>query len=141
MFRKTQKFLLTLAVIFVTSYAAVFAAVPAPIKNLDDVKSKILCGVASWLFAAAIVVSIIYVLIAAFKYMGGSDSSEKITEAHKSLVYAAIGIAVAIVAGGMPYIVGSFFEVDAQIGQSACSSARQTSGPAEEPCLPGHMCF
>jgi hypothetical protein len=56
--------------------------------------------VANWIFATLLAVAVIFVLLAAFKYLT-SGGGEGVSEAHKMLLYAAIAIAVAVLAKGI----------------------------------------
>jgi hypothetical protein len=49
------------------------------------------------------------VLYAAFTYVTARDDVEKTSRARRTLTYAAIGIAVALMAVGFPQLVGSIF--------------------------------
>lgn len=63
------------------------------------------CKVVDVVFTGAIILTIIFVLLAGIKYiMHGSDPA-KISEAHKQLMWAAIGFAVALIAATVPSIV------------------------------------
>ncbi len=63
------------------------------------------CGFAGWIFIAAIIISIILVLLTAIQYMTGSGNPEKVKSAHQKLMWIAIGIAVALMARVMPTLV------------------------------------
>ncbi|MBI2033614.1 MAG: hypothetical protein HYT13_00740 [Candidatus Liptonbacteria bacterium] len=70
---------------------------------------SVLCSVIGWLFTLLIVLSVIFVLIAAFKYLTAAGDPEKVKSASHTLVYAAIAVAVALFAKGVPLILSSFF--------------------------------
>jgi len=55
------------------------------------------------------VVSVIMVLYAAFMYVTAGDDTEKTSTARRTLTYAAVGIAVALISTALPDIVGSIF--------------------------------
>jgi|GEM_PF-3298205 len=85
-------------------------ALPKKVDTLSDSKPIIdfLCNtVLSWIFTAAIIFSILMVLIAAFRYMTSSGDPAKVKLASNTLVFTAIGIAVAILARTLPILVGS----------------------------------
>jgi hypothetical protein len=67
----------------------------------------IVCKIANYLFTIALVIGVIYALVAAFKYMTAGGDSAKVSEAHKTLTWAAVGIAVAIFAGSLPGVIAS----------------------------------
>jgi cytochrome bd-type quinol oxidase subunit 2 len=68
-----------------------------------------LCDVFNLLFNILIFVSVIMVMWAGYLYATGKDDAEQITEAKKAMLYAAIGIIVAIAAKGFPLLVASIF--------------------------------
>ena len=55
-------------------------------------------------------------LWAAFTYVTAGDDTEKTTKARKILMYAAIGIVVALIADGFPALIGSIFNVPGSSG-------------------------
>jgi uncharacterized membrane protein YidH (DUF202 family) len=59
-------------------------------------------NIANFLFVdIAIPLSVIMVLVGAFQMMTSAGEPEKISQAKKTILYAAIGLAIAIVAGGI----------------------------------------
>jgi|GEM_PF-3139851 len=69
------------------------------------------CTGLSWIFTAAIIFSIVMVLLAGIAYMRSSGDPAKVKEATGKLVYTAIGVAVAILARTLPILVGSILGV------------------------------
>lgn len=53
----------------------------------------------------AIPLSIIMVLVGAFQFMTGGGDPEKISQARKTILYAAVGLAVALLAGGVATLI------------------------------------
>lgn len=76
------------------------------------------CLVFDWAFWFLIALAVIFGVIAAFRYLTGSGSPESVKAANSTLLYAAIAVAVALLARGIPLIVGSFF--GAGQGLSSC---------------------
>jgi len=68
----------------------------------------ILCVIINWIFWLLIVLTIIFVLVAAFRYLTAAGDPEKVKAAGNTLLYAAIAVVVALIAKGLPYIVNSF---------------------------------
>lgn len=68
----------------------------------------ILCRFVGWFFAFLIVIAVIFVLVAAWKYLTAAGDPEKVSSANRSLIYAAIAVLVALIARGIPAIVSSF---------------------------------
>lgn len=82
-------------------------------ENIRDVNyilggTGILCTTINWIFWLLIVLTIIFVLVAAFKYLTAAGDPEKVKGAGNTLLYAAVAVVVALIAKGLPLIVSSF---------------------------------
>lgn len=77
----------------------------SPINNPGQAVT-ILCNIAGWIFTFLIVLSIIFVLYAAFTYLTAGGDSEKVGSANQMLIYAVVAIVVAVLAKGVPTLVG-----------------------------------
>jgi hypothetical protein len=58
-----------------------------------------------WAFTFLLVLSVAFVLYAAYLYVTASGDSEKIGKANKIIVYAAIGVAIAVLSSILPDLV------------------------------------
>lgn len=67
-----------------------------------------ICNILSWMFWGLIVLSVAMALVAGYLYVTSAGNPEKVGRAGRTLMYAAIGIAVAIIAKGVPLLVGDF---------------------------------
>lgn len=67
----------------------------------------ILCGLANWMFTFLVVLAVIFVIYAAFKYLTAGGEPENVGKASSMLIYAAVAIAVAILAKGFPLLIGN----------------------------------
>ncbi len=85
--------------------------------------SRILCNVIAWMIYFLFAVAIIMVVLAAFQYVTAGDDTEKTTKARKTLTYAAIGIAVALIAYGFPPLVANLLGTSAGFSCSAGPSS------------------
>ena len=94
---------------FLPLIAGAQTAPPAPITTLSGFQSFICNVVVGWLFTFLIILSIVFVLIAAFKYLTAAGDPEKVKGASHQLIYAGVAIIVAIFARGVPQIIGSLF--------------------------------
>ena len=83
------------------------AANPPPITKVQGL-IDLLCAVFGWMFYALIAVSIVMVVLAGFNYVTSNGDPEKVGKATKMILYAVIGIAVALLAKGIPLIVANF---------------------------------
>jgi hypothetical protein len=82
---------------------------PAPIKTVQEL-INLMCKIFGWMFYGLIALAIIMGVVAAFNYVTSDGSAEKVSKANKMLLYAAIGVAVALLAKGLPNIVASFLD-------------------------------
>ncbi|MBI3589314.1 MAG: hypothetical protein HY093_02780 [Candidatus Liptonbacteria bacterium] len=78
----------------------------------SDIKN--LCGVvalieriANVLLVVLIILAVIFVIMAAFKYLTAGGDAEKVSAANKQILYAAIAVAVGLLARAVPFIVQS----------------------------------
>lgn len=77
---------------------------PSVAKTPQDVLN-IMCMFAVYFFYAVIIITVIMVVWAAFLYVTAGDNTEKTTKARRTLTYAAVGIAVSLLAVGFPNII------------------------------------
>lgn len=81
------------------------ASLPPPPITTPGQAINIICTVAGWLFAILIVLAVIFVIIAAFRYLFTGASSEGVEKANKALIFAAVAIAIALLARAVPLII------------------------------------
>jgi hypothetical protein len=84
---------------------------PAPITDVNQF-GVVACNVAGFVFNLAMAVSIITILYAAFLYLTASGDANRISQAHKTLTYAGVGIAVALMASGVPVLIANMLNTD-----------------------------
>jgi Type IV secretion system pilin len=77
-----------------------------PVTQVEGV-SYLFCMGLKWFYTFVLVMSIIFILVSAFQYMSSGGSEEKVDTARKILTYAMVGIAVALLAAGVPSIVNN----------------------------------
>jgi len=80
---------------------------PYPITTPEQLRDSLLCKFLAWFYTFAIIIGIIFVILTAYKYITAGGEAEKVKSAHKTLIYAIIGFAVAILARGVPLIVAN----------------------------------
>jgi hypothetical protein len=78
---------------------------------------NVLCTVFAWAFYFLIVLAVIFIIIAAFKYLTAAGEPEKVKEAGTMLIYTAVAIGVALLARAIPLVIGSFLGAS---GVSSC---------------------
>ena len=76
-----------------------------------------LCTVFAWAFYFLIVLAVIFIIIAGFKYLTAAGDPEKVKSAGTMLIYTAVAIGVALLARAVPLIIGSFLGAS---GVSSC---------------------
>ncbi len=86
------------------------AAAPSSFQDLVRVVQRFI----SWIFALFILLAVIFVLYAAFKYLVSGGDSGKVGEATNALVYAAVAIGVALIAASIQFIVGQLMGVQGE---------------------------
>lgn len=87
-----------------------FLSNPVAYAGLEDKiigPSGVLCQIATQMFWILVALSSIMVIYAAFLYVTGSGEAEKVSKAHKTLFYAAIAIAVSLLAKGFPSVIAT----------------------------------
>ena len=88
----------------------------SPFNDVNGFQQFMCTVVVGWLFTFLVVLSIVFILIAAFKYLTASGDPEKVKSASNTLVYAVIAVLVGLLARGVPLIVGSFIGGNANVG-------------------------
>ena len=81
-----------------------------PQSNINSLQTVLntVCIVFSWLFYFLIALAVVFIVIAAFKYLTAGGDAEKVKGAGSTLLYAAIAVGVALLARAIPLIVASF---------------------------------
>ncbi len=80
---------------------------PAPAQNAPDLITRVICPVLGWVFVLLILLAVVFVIVSAFRYLTAAGDPEKVKKANYTLLYAAIAVAVAILAKAVPLIVAS----------------------------------
>lgn len=84
---------------------------PVNIVKFTDI-SGIFCTIMGWVFTILILLSVLFILWAAYTYMRSAGDEEKVKDANHQLFYAAIAIIVAIISRGIPFIIATMFNAD-----------------------------
>jgi hypothetical protein len=79
----------------------------AQISSIQGVLDTV-CVVFSWLFYFLVALAVVFIVIAAFKYLFAGGDPEKVKGAGNMLLYAAVAVGVALLARAIPSIVASF---------------------------------
>jgi len=92
------------------SYPSPAAPSNVPQANITSLQSILndICIVFAWAFYFLIVVAVLFVIFAAFKYLTAGGDPEKVKSAGATLLYAAVAIGVALLAKAIPLVIGNF---------------------------------
>lgn len=66
---------------------------------------RIFATLISWIFTILLVIATLLIFYAAFLYLTAAGDTEKTKKAQQTLIYAAVGIAVALLAQGVQFLV------------------------------------
>lgn len=89
---------------------------PAGVVTSSEDVTKLFCGALAWMFWGLIVLGVAMVLVGGYMYATAAGDAERVNKATKTLTYAAIAMAVGIIAQGIPYLIASFFGPAASLG-------------------------
>ena len=78
----------------------------SPITSITGVGS-LMCTIFAWAFYFLVILAIIFVVIAAFKYLFAAGDPEKVKSAGHMVIYAVVAIAVGLIARAVPGIITS----------------------------------
>ena len=67
----------------------------------------ILARITNWIFTILLALAVLFLILAAFYYLGSQGSEERVNKAHKMLMYTAVAVAVAILARGIVFLVNT----------------------------------
>ena|SRR3989344_2243997 len=67
-----------------------------------------ICIASNWLFAFIIIIAVIMLLYGAFKFFTAGGNEDQVATARKFITYALVGVAVALLARSLVYVVGNF---------------------------------
>jgi hypothetical protein len=90
---------------------ALGATEPTNIITSSGDVTKLFCAAMNWFFWGLIVLSIIMVLVSAYKYAYSAGDAERVSKATRTLTYAAIAIVIAIIARAVPLLIGGILGV------------------------------
>lgn len=87
--------------------------VPSSVPQANSITSlssvlNLFCIVFGWAFYFLIVLAVIFIIVAGFKYLTAAGDPEKVKSAGTMLIYTAVAIGVALLARAVPLVIGSF---------------------------------
>ncbi|MDP3015357.1 MAG: hypothetical protein Q8N28_03050 [bacterium] len=80
---------------------------PTQVRDVSGIVG-IVASVVKWIYIIFFIIAVMYVLFAAFAYLSEGDDAEKMKAVHNRIKYAAIAIAVALMAIGLEMIIKNF---------------------------------
>jgi hypothetical protein len=108
---------------FVTIASAQISTGIPPLSNATGA-TNLLCRILNFMFWGLISISIIMILWGAYLYVTAGQDAKKPSEARMTILYALIGIVVALSAKGFPLVVASVFP---GASVSSCSGSANSS--------------
>ena len=110
-FKKTYLLIIPV-LIFGFSKITVYAQIPPPdeggsIENPLEATSfnELIVGIATWIFWIAIPLATLMFLIGGFMFMVSGGNEQKVTQARKTMIWAAVGLAICLIGAGFTSII------------------------------------
>jgi hypothetical protein len=82
---------------------------PVDIRTIEELL-RVIEYIADVIFTVLMIVAVILILIAAFHYLTAAGDPTKVKKAHDMLIYAAVAIAVGLIAKGITFIVRTILQ-------------------------------
>jgi len=79
----------------------------SPIKESSEL-IDVIARIVGWIYIIFFIIAVMYILFAAFNYLTGANDPEKIKTGRNQIIYAAIAIAIALLAVGARTIIEGF---------------------------------
>jgi hypothetical protein len=67
----------------------------------------LLLVITNWLFSILMAVAVIFIIMAAWTFLTAGGNPDSITKARQMLIYALVGVGVAVLARGLPILIAS----------------------------------
>lgn len=80
---------------------------PTPVRDIQGI-IRIFNTFINYLFTFLLILATIFVFVAAYKYLSAAGNEDQVKSAHSTIIYAAVAIAVALLAQGVRFIVEQF---------------------------------
>ena len=80
---------------------------PTVLQNGIGGVGQTLCVIFIWMFYFLVILAVIFIIVAAFRYLFAAGDPEKVKAAGHALIYAAVAIAVGLIAKAVPGIVST----------------------------------
>ena len=112
-------FALPLIAILLLVAAPAFAQLQPPDRAVSEYGSvdgfyKLIRRIVQVLFTLLVILAVVFIMWAAFKYLTAGGNAEQVSEAGKMILYAVVAIAIALLARAVPGLVCSFLFSDSE---------------------------
>jgi uncharacterized membrane protein len=105
-----------------------YSTPPQSTINTTQLVLNNICAVFDWMFYFLIALAVIFIVIAAYRYLTASGNPEKVKGATNTIIYAAIAVAVALLAQAVPLVVAEFLGANTGSGIGNCGAGSSGSG-------------
>jgi hypothetical protein len=127
--KKILAFFSSALLLFPALALSAYQIVPETLNSPEDLEAKIVF-IGNWLFTILLVLAVIFIVLAAYKYLM-SGGGEEVGAAHKMLLYAAVAVAVALLARGMVEVVKKLVTSNAPATTDSGSTGGSTGTPKD----------
>ena len=95
----------------ITSVAHADSSIPSIMQggSISTLGTNLFCPIQTYMFWILISLSVIMIMWAAYLFVTAKDDEEQVSEAKKSMFYAALGIVAGLLARAFPLVIASIF--------------------------------
>ena len=109
--KKTIIILATLAIVAMPMLASAQATIPEVCADIECFYN-IACTAIDWIFGFVLLGAVIVILFGAVSFFTARGNEDQVASARRYVTYALVGVAVAVLAKSLVYVVGSFVGAD-----------------------------
>ena len=73
-----------------------------------DAFYALICAASNWIFAFVLIVAVIVLLFGAIQFFTARGNEDQVADARRYITYALVGVAVAVLARALIFVVGNF---------------------------------
>ncbi len=95
------------ATVFTLAFAQTIPTTPQSptyITTAADILTK-LDTILNWIFTIALILAVVFLILAGIQFVTSGSDPAKISEARQKLIWAIVGIIVAAIAKGLPWVI------------------------------------
>ncbi len=109
---KKLSYLGYIALVTVPYFASAQVPPPQTISGVWD----LVCMLFGWLFILIMFAAVVYIILAAYNYLTANGDAKKVEKANHMLLYAVIGVVVAVLARNIPKIAANVVGLNTSSG-------------------------